>query len=92
MSALGTSRRCRLQCYEWLLTHDSADHQSAELNWENSRPGQKRKRARRGSDESADSNAMYGGQVAEVVAKACFEPSTLINAELFILDRYVAGV
>jgi len=35
---------------------------------------------------------MYGGQVAEVVAKACFEPSTLINAELFILDRYVAGV
>lgn len=43
------------------------------------------------SDESADSSAMYGEQVAEVVAKACFEPSALSNAELFILDRYFSN-
>ena len=34
---------------------------------------------------------MYGEQVAEVVAKACFEPSALSNAELFILDRYFSN-
>jgi len=31
---------------------------------------------------------MYGERAAEVVAKACFEPSSLSNAELYILDRY----
>ena len=40
------------------------------------------------SDETSDNSAMYGERAAEVVAKACFEPSTLSNAELFILDRY----
>ena len=40
------------------------------------------------SDDSSDNSAMYGERAAEVVAKACFEPSSLSNAELFILDRY----
>ncbi|MGK0223849.1 MAG: hypothetical protein ACI9ON_003096 [Limisphaerales bacterium] len=40
------------------------------------------------SDNTTDNSAMYGERVAEVIAKACFEPSSLSNAELFILDRY----
>ena len=42
------------------------------------------------SDDSADSSAMYGERAAEVMAKACFEPSSLTNAELhkFILRKY----
>ena len=40
------------------------------------------------SDETSDNSAMYGERAAEVVAKACFEPNSLSNAELFILDRY----
>lgn len=40
------------------------------------------------SDSTSDNSAMYGERAAEVVAKACFEPSSLSNAELYILDRY----
>jgi len=40
------------------------------------------------SDESADISAMYGERAAEVMAKACFEPSSLTNADLFILSKY----
>jgi hypothetical protein len=40
------------------------------------------------SDGSADISSMYGEQGAEVMAKACFEPSSLSNAELFIVSKY----
>ena len=40
------------------------------------------------SDDSADTSSMYGEQGAEVMAKACFEPSSLSNAELFIVAKY----
>lgn len=40
------------------------------------------------SDDSADTSAIYGERAAEVMAKACFKPSSLTNAELFILSKY----
>ncbi len=40
------------------------------------------------SDDSADSSAMYGELAAEAITKACFEPGSLTNAELFILGKY----
>lgn len=40
------------------------------------------------SDSSADQGAVYGEQAAEVLAKACFEPTSLQNSELIILSHY----
>lgn len=40
------------------------------------------------SDDSADSSAVYGERAAEVMAKACFEPDSLSNAELFMVSKY----
>jgi hypothetical protein len=40
------------------------------------------------SDDSADTSSMYGEPGAEVMAKACCEPSSLSNAELFIVTKY----
>ena len=40
------------------------------------------------SDYSADLSATYGERAADVLAKACFEPSILSNAELIILRHH----
>lgn len=43
------------------------------------------------SDASADQNSVYGENAAEVLAKACFNPSEMSNADLIVLQHYFSN-
>lgn len=58
------------------LTRDTAIDQYALLNI---------------SDASADLNAVYGENAAEVLARACFTPDELSNADLVVLHHYFSN-
>jgi hypothetical protein len=40
------------------------------------------------SDASADLNSVYGENAAEALAKACFNPGEMSNADLIVLQHY----
>jgi hypothetical protein len=40
------------------------------------------------SDASSDLNAVYGERAADVLAKACFKPAEMTDADLIVLEHY----
>jgi len=40
------------------------------------------------SDATADLNSVYGENAADVLAKACFNPDTLSDSDLIVLEHY----